>query len=156
MKSNADVIEVHRLQAREMEALLRFYLEELSDVDHYWRFFRTMTPESLRLYVDQLPFKDGAAVFGLFAGGRLLGAAEVDFHAGGVADVGIAVSRARRRQGLGRRLLQHVLTQLPALGARRARMSYLKRNRPLAALAASAGFGDERREGEVVLVERAV
>jgi GNAT superfamily N-acetyltransferase len=154
MKSNA--VEVRRLQAQQMQTLLRFYLEELSDVDHFWRFFRTMTPESLRLYVDQLPFKGGGTVFGLFAGDRLLGVAEVDFHADGVADVGIAVSRAWRRQGLARRLLQQVLAELPALGARRARMSYLERNRPLAALAASAGFGDQRQEGEVVLVERDV
>ena len=152
--STPEPIEIRRLQASEMAALLRFYLEELSDVDHYWRFFRTMTPDSLRLYVDQLPFKGGGAVFGLFSGERLAAAAECDLHPDGIADIGIAVSRRHRRQGLGRRLLEHVLRELPALGGGRARMSYLARNRPLAALAAGAGFGDGRQEGDVVFVER--
>lgn len=146
---------VRRLTTQDMPVLLDFYLQELSEVDHYWRFFRSMTPDSLRLYVEQLPFKNGA-VFGLFCAGRLAAAAECDVHADGIADIGIAVSQHSRRRGYGLRLLQHVLEGLPALGARRARMSYLERNRPLAALATAAGFRHCRSEGDVLFVERDV
>lgn len=144
---------IRRLQPGEMKDLLRFYLEELNAADQYWRFFRPMAPDSLKCYVDQLPFKSGA-VFGLLEKGRLFGAAELDVRADGTADIGIAISRRRRRSGLGRRLLQHVIARLPEVGAQRARMSYLEHNAAVAALVRSAGFAGERREGEVILVAR--
>lgn len=153
MKPDVEDVVIRRLQAREMKDLLRFYLEELNENDQYWRFFRPMAADSLKNYVDQLPFKSGA-VFGLLENGRLRGAAELDVRADRTADIGIAISRTHRRSGLGRRLLEHVMARLPEVGAQRARMSYLENNVAVAALARSAGFAGERREGEVILVAR--
>ncbi len=152
------------LAAGEREAIVRFYLEELDEISLYWRFFRTMTPATVRAYVEQMRFGEGLAVFGAFCDGRLVGVAELSSIPGSglceenrpgalsCAELGIAVSDRLRKMGVGRALLGYLMRHGWESGLKRIQLSSLQDNRPMIGLAERLGFKPLREEsGEVIM-----
>ena len=145
-------ITIRTLAAGEREAVERFFLEELDDIALYWRFFRTMTPMTVRAYVAQMRFDNGCVVFGAFYGERLVGVAELTAITGGemcaenrpgalsCAELGIAVSNQLRQKGVGRALMEYLLGQAWTRGLKRIQLSSLRDNRPMLRLAEALGF----------------
>jgi RimJ/RimL family protein N-acetyltransferase len=146
---------VCRLQATERAAVERFFLQEMDEVSLYWRFFRSMTPETVHAYVEQIPFTGNDAVFGAYAGSRLVGVAELaaipaDARCraeaegpSGVpacADIGIAVSNYQRRRGIARALMERLVQHAWTRGIKRLQVSTLKANHPMIRLAEAFGF----------------
>lgn len=153
-----------RLQADSRGAVEDFFRTELDDVALYWRFFRTMTPATVRAHVQQIPFARGGAVFGAFVGERLAGVAELAAAAGErcrqersagpvhCAELGIAVAGRQRRQGLARALLVRLLHHAWAHGVQRVQLSSLKGNHPMLRLAESLGFqAVGEHSGEIIM-----
>ncbi len=133
----------------------RFFLQEMDEVSLYWRFFRSMTPETVHAYVEQIPFTGKGAVFGAYAGSRLVGVAELaaipadprcradSAGPGGVpacADIGIAVSNYQRRRGIARALMERLVQHAWTRGIKRLQVSTLKANHPMIRLAEAFGF----------------
>jgi RimJ/RimL family protein N-acetyltransferase len=155
---------IRRLHAGARGDVERFFLQELDDISLYWRFFRTMTPATVRTYVAQIPFGDQGMVFGAFLGERLVGVAELSSVPGSemcrenrpgslsCAELGIAVSDRMRHKGLGRMLLQRVLLQAWTKGLKRVQLSSLRDNHPMLRLAEAIGFQKLREQsGEIIM-----
>ncbi|MDR2240760.1 MAG: GNAT family N-acetyltransferase [Zoogloeaceae bacterium] len=152
------------LDASERERIETFFLEELDDVALYWRFFRTMTPLTVRAYVTQMRFGDGCVVFGAFDGERLIGVAELSAipnseacaencpAASACAELGVAVSNQLRHKGLGRALLDYLLRHGWTHGLTRIQLSTLRDNGPMLALAKRLGFEEVRQEPDEIVM----
>ncbi len=157
-------ITIRTLAAGEREAIERFFNEEMDDISLYWRFFRTMTPLTLRAYVEQMRFDNGSVVFGAFDGERLVGVAELSVIPGSelcaenrpgalsCAELGIAVSDRLRHKGVGRALLDYLMRHTWSRGLKRIQLSSLQDNHPMLKLAERLGFRPLREEsGEVIM-----
>ncbi len=162
--TDSQAISIRQLDTGERESVERFFLEEMDDVALYWRFFRTMTPATVHVYVEQMRFDNGCVVFGAFYGERLVGVAELSAIPGSemcaenrpgslsCAELGIAVSNLLRHKGVGRVLLDYLMRQGWARGLKRIQLSSLHDNRPMLRLAERLGFRALREEsGEIIM-----
>ncbi len=152
------------LNAGDRPAIEHFFLAEMDDVSLYWRFFRTMTPMTVNVYVSQMRFENGCMALGAFFGERLVGVAELSAIPGSencaenrpgalsCAELGIAVSNHLHHKGVGRQLLSSLLDAAWQRGLKRVQLSSLRDNRPMLGLAAQLGFQPLREEsGEIIM-----
>lgn len=156
-----------RLQPDQRDEVERFFNEELDEVAQYWRFFRSMTPATVKAYVEQIPFTGQGAVFGAYLGDRLVGVAELAtipadprcrselLNPGGApscADIGIAVSNRERRRGIARALLEGLMRHAWSRGIRLLQVTSLKGNRPMVRLAEALGFTVAAEQNDEVVM----
>ena len=99
------------LHAGDRPAIEHFFLVEMDDVSLYWRFFRTMTPMTVNVYVTQMRFDNGCVAYGAFFDERLVGVAELSAIPGSetcaenrpgslsCGELGIAVSNHLHHKG---------------------------------------------------------
>jgi len=152
------------LNAGDQPAIEHFFLAEMDDVSLYWRFFRTMTPMTVNVYVTQMRFDNGCVAYGAFFGERLVGVAELSAIPGSencaenrpgslsCGELGIAVSNHLHHKGIGRQLLSRLLDDAWTRGLKRIQLSSLRDNRPMLGLAAHLGFQPLREEsGEIIM-----
>ena len=152
------------LHAGDRPAIEHFFLVEMDDVSLYWRFFRTMTPMTVNVYVTQMRFDNGCVAYGAFFDERLVGVAELSAIPGSetcaenrpgslsCGELGIAVSNHLHHKGIGRQLLTRLLDDAWTRGLKRIQLSSLRDNRPMLALAARLGFKPLREEsGEIIM-----
>jgi len=121
-------------------ARVRHVFEHTSSEDRYCRFFQFkdhLVDDDLRQFVELAP---GAV--GLLAelGDEPVGMAHAWLEKTGSAEIGIIVSSEVRRHGVGRKLVERLVTELQARGVRELSAYALGENASFAALAKSLGM----------------
>jgi acetyltransferase len=132
-----DLIRPLRLQDAEA---LRAFIERLSPESRYGRFqyvVKEATPQLLRLLLEIDPRSHVA--LGAFDGEELVGEARY-VRQGDSAEFALAVADDRRRHGLARRLLDHLLQAARGQGLRQLKGEVLAGNQPMLEFVARAGF----------------
>ena len=119
---------------------VRHVFEHTSSEDRYCRFFQfkdNLVDDDLRQFVELAP-----GAIGLLAqlGDEPVGMAHAWLEERGSAEIGIIVSSEVRRQGVGRKLVEHLITELQARGVRELSAYALGENASFAALAKSQGM----------------
>lgn len=121
-------------------AALRTFVERLSPESRYGRFqyvVKEVTPQMLQLLLVADPRTHVA--LGAFDGADLVGEARY-VRQGDSAEFALAVADDRRRHGLARRLMDHLLQAARRHGLRRLEGEVLAGNQPMLEFVAQAGF----------------
>jgi methylglyoxal synthase len=134
----------------------RYVFEHTTSEDRYCRFFQfkdDLDDAELRPFVEL-----GGNVVGLLAerGDEPVGMAHAWIDASGSAELGIIVSREVRRQGVGRRLVDRLATELRARGVKELSAYTLAENVSFDALARSLGMTRTGVEAGVATYRRAL
>jgi GNAT superfamily N-acetyltransferase len=129
----------------------RSILERTSDDDRYNRFFHlvdALDPADVQRSVEQRADMLGAIAFD--EAGLALGAGHAALLGDRSAELAIVVAADARRRGVGRELLQSIMTELEKRGYMRFVAYSLHGNGGFAQLARSVGLASERVDGGLV------
>jgi GNAT superfamily N-acetyltransferase len=137
---------IQRLNEGQRTALVAHFLA-LPMADRYLRFGTPLGAAAVALYVDRINFARDA-VFGVHDGRlALVGAAHVAF-ADGVAEVGLSVLPAHRRQGVGSALVKRAVAYARQRLVPRLFMRFLRDNAPIMRIARKFGMNIAARAGD--------
>ena len=123
------------------------HLISLDDQSLYLRFGRAMKPDSIVAYVATISHSD--YILGAFstADDQLASAAHVSFTHD-QCEVGISTAPDHRRQGIGEKLMQHIMALCSNRGIHQLYMMCLTDNRAIIGLCKKAGLAVVSSQGE--------
>ena len=139
--------QMRRLGSRDLPALER-HLLELAPADRRARFLSTCADEMIAAYARRIDVSHAILVGAFDTVGRLVGVAEA--HSGDkvqAVEVAVSVDLAYRRQGLGCRLVAHVLAAAFAAGAGLADFNFHPNNNAMVGLVLGLGGSIKTAQG---------
>jgi GNAT superfamily N-acetyltransferase len=133
-----------RLQEQDRHIILR-HLIRLDRESRFSRFFLYMSDDSLARHVEALDFSSDA-LFGYIVDGDVRGVGHIVFCSNGEAELAFSIETGFRRIGVGRSLMDRMITEAARIGALRLKFCTQPANAGMVSLGKRLGFTIRRDE----------